>query len=428
MYDGLEDPILKDWRDIIHMQKHWIGECNGISIEFKLSNGENNNQTIRIWTDKPEKLLYASFIAVSPKSILDKENLISSQCETYKQLVVMAENSITMKKLPIIVTNEVTFAEGTDSYLGSAQVEESDRLFLSSSNISYDTESDFSTKSPEEIDELRKQVCEVANLKNVGGYPVSSKLNDWLISRQRYWGTPIPIVYCDSCGVLPVAKEDLPVLLPEINVSKKSKNSPLLNAESWINTTCPSCGGKATRETDTMDTFVDSSWYYLRYLDAKNSDEAFAKQKVWEHFPVDLYIGGKEHAVLHLYYARFISHFLHSIGKLPEKEPFQRLLVQGMVMGKAFIVKESGKYITESEVNIKNAKKGLAVTVADSKPVEIVWEKMSKSKLNGVDPSQMFEEYGCDTTRLFMLADVAPTSFRHWSSASMFYLSVLYVL
>jgi len=167
-----------------------------------------------------------------------------------------------------------------------------------------------------------------------------------------------------------------------------------------------------------MDTFVDSSWYYLRYLDAQNSERIFDPTLANKFMPVDLYIGGKEHAVLHLYYARFMNHFLHSCGLSPTSEPFSRLLVQGMVMGRSFRVKGSGRYVPESEVEIVNAKKNQAVLKETKEPVVMTWEKMSKSKLNGVEPSDMFNEYGTDTTRLIILADVAPTSHRNWSSAS----------
>ncbi|KAJ4448566.1 hypothetical protein ANN_10584 [Periplaneta americana] len=176
---------------------------------------------------------------------------------------------------------------------------------------------------------------------------------------------------------------------------------------------CSRCHGEATRETDTMDTFVDSSWYFLRYLDPHNKQMPFSKKKVEKFLPVDLYIGGKEHAVLHMYYARFFNHFLHSIGLVPYKEPFQQLLVQGMVMGRSYRVKGTGLYIPKEEVDLTGPK---LIEKKTGQPVVAAWEKMSKSKHNGVDPETMMQDYGTDTTRLLILGDVAPTSHRNWNS------------
>lgn len=223
-----------------------------------------------------------------------------------------------------------------------------------------------------EIKTKQNKICEKAKQLKVGGHWTSAKLRDWLISRQRYWGTPIPMVHCKNCGTCPVLRKDLPVKLPKLTSLSQKGKSHLSDCKEWINVNCPKCGGEAQRETDTMDTFVDSSWYYLRYLDPNNSKEMFDVEKAKKMVPVDLYIGGKEHgkfiesdttfysynyvhvvlAVLHLYYARFISHFLYSLGMLPEREPFKRLLVQGMVMGRSYRVKGSGRYLKEDQVEI----------------------------------------------------------------------------
>lgn len=217
------------------------------------------------------------------------------------------------------------------------------------------------------------------------------------------------MINCNTCGIVPVPRNQLPVELPVITKNLKEQTD-------WLVTPCPKCGKKdARRESDTMDTFFDSSWYYLRFLDPKNKSESFSKNIVNEMMPIDLYIGGKEHAVLHLYYARFISYFLNSLGYLPEKEPFRRLLVQGMVMGKSYRSKISGKYLKSEDVHVLDAKKDKAVHKETGDKVIVTWEKMSKSKFNGVDPSDMFSKYGVDTTRLLILADVAPTSHRKWN-------------
>ena len=187
------------------------------------------------------------------------------------------------------------------------------------------------------LDETTAQEKAMEKLREmkIGGYWTSSRLKDWLISRQRYWGTPIPIIHCPNCGPVPVPEKDLPVELPILDSLSVKGKSPLLQAEDWINTSCPSCGVPAKRETDTMDTFVDSSWYFARYLDPHNEEVPIGKEAA-KNMPVDLYIGGKEHATLHMYFARFFTHFMHSIGLSPVKEPFQSLLVQGMVKGKSY--------------------------------------------------------------------------------------------
>lgn len=246
---------------------------------------------------------------------------------------------------------------------------ETDAEFAQKHGITYAA----STKqlSYDEIKVKQNELCIKARQLNIGGYWTSAKLRDWLISRQRYWGTPIPIIHCAKCGVQPVPRKDLPVTLPKLTKLSEKGGSALTECKEWANVTCPKCGGNARRETDTMDTFVDSSWYYLRYLNPKYNDNMFDVQKAMKMTPVDLYIGGKEHgtnlhmltivyqlycylfsATLHLYYARFVSHFLHSLGLIPEREPFKRLLVQGLIKGRSYRLKGTGKYLKEDEVEI----------------------------------------------------------------------------
>uniref|UniRef100_H2YL36 leucine--tRNA ligase n=1 Tax=Ciona savignyi TaxID=51511 RepID=H2YL36_CIOSA len=208
----------------------------------------------------------------------------------------------------------------------------------------------------------------------------SSSLRDWLISRQRRWGTPIPIVYCPHDGVVAVPEDKLPVVLPKHGE----------NLDEWKITTCPKCGSVATRETDTMDTFVDSSWYFMRFTDPHNHAQPFSKEKCDELMPVDLYIGGKEHAILHLYYARFISHFCADEGLTAHREPFKKLLAQGIIKGKTFKSK-SGKYLQKDEVT---EKEGRLVETSSGELVTTSFEKMSKSKMNGVEPGDFVSEWG----------------------------------
>jgi len=397
LLDGLEDPTLRDWRDIINLQRHWIGECDGYAFNLLTS----ASGLLRVWTAHPEHLKDPhAFLVLRNNHHLAKLEDASS---------LSAENPFAGTTMPVVFGDEVNFPPKCDVYLAAPSFRAEDKELWESYGLAF-TSSDKEevSLSPANWELLRKEVLQAATRLNVGGYRVSSKLQDWLISRQRYWGTPIPIVHCQKCGAVPVPKEQLPVSLP-----------PKDSAKEAFLCECPKCGDKdARRETDTMDTFVDSSWYYLRYLDAQNSERIFDPTLANKFMPVDLYIGGKEHAVLHLYYARFMNHFLHSCGLSPTSEPFSRLLVQGMVMGRSFRVKGSGRYVPESEVEIVNAKKNQAVLKETKEPVVMTWEKMSKSKLNGVEPSDMFNEYGTDTTRLIILADVAPTSHRNWSTAS----------
>ncbi|XP_050294862.1 leucine--tRNA ligase, mitochondrial [Anthonomus grandis grandis] len=412
LYDELNESNLQDWRDIILLQKHWIGDCNGVNFDFNVETEKNiQNTFITLWTSTPEHIEEAKFIALTDNHILAKKESVKTNGGTVK-LKAKALNPFNNEYLPIFVTEEIKFLDRTDSFIGIPVIcqQSSDFARLHNIPITSNKTDSFEPKIKQQ------EILEKATKLNAGGYWSSAKLRDWLISRQRYWGTPIPIIHCDTCGTVPVPRESLPVKLPQLSQLTNKGKSPLEDVHEWVNTECPKCGNPAKRETDTMDTFVDSSWYFLRYIDPKNDREMFSKEKAFKMMPVDLYIGGKEHAVLHLYYARFVSHFLHSLGLLPEKEPFKRLLVQGMVMGRSYRLKGSGQYLPEEKVNIIDMKKGKATHKETGEPVIISWEKMSKSKCNGVAPEDMFMEYGIDTTRLLVMADVAPTSHRNWNS------------
>lgn len=399
LYGSLSDPILQDWRDIAKIQKHWIAEPNGWNFELKAG-----KHSVTVWSQSPEDLVYAGFIAIK------KSHLLNEMKVEEGVLDVMMKNPFGTD-LPIIVTDEVNFPAFNDVYIGVPSKNEDDMEIAKQFDIRVE-------QLPlEDYDDDQQWVVEKAQELGIGGdYKVSSKLKDWLISRQRYWGTPIPIIHCATCGAVPVPDEDLPVKLPESDVHI---GQPLHKNEEWLKCSCPKCGSaEARRECDTMDTFVDSSWYFLRYLDAQNQSEIVNKKVSQSMMPVDIYVGGKEHAELHLYYARFINHYLHQKGFVEHPEPFKRLLVQGMVMGKSYRLKDTGQYLTEKEVEVADAKKGQGVEKSSGKAVTIMWEKMSKSKFNGVDPVDVIGVHGCDTTRLIMLADVAPTSHRNWSDAT----------
>ena len=393
LHDGLKDPSLINWRYVTQAQEHWIGDCCGTNVEFSVKiGGELSDKRLTVWTDKPEFLHVAQFILLHP------EHILSSEAEQGLRAVC----PLTAREIPVSVSGEAEYPHrDCRTLLGMPSIEPSHR--------------DLTQTMAEDVplhvmasnrDEVMKRLRELG----VGGYETSANLKDWLISRQRYWGTPIPMVHCPDCGPLPVPCDQLPVRLPPREQVSPGSGSPLASCEDWVTTSCPKCGGPATRETDTMDTFVDSSWYFLRYLDSLNDQEPFSTEAV-KDMPVDLYIGGMEHAYLHLYFARFFTHFLHSIGKVPCKEPFLNLITQGMVKGRSYRLKSSTKYLKPDEVYEEDGKFFQRGTGA---PVVTDWEKMSKSKHNGVDPQTMFDQFGCDTVRLMMLCNVGPASDRNW--------------
>jgi leucyl-tRNA synthetase len=245
------------------------------------------------------------------------------------------------------------------------------------------------------------------------------RLHDWLISRQRYWGTPIPVIHCRRCGPLPVPVYKLPVELPKVKGDwfKGKRGNPLEDADDWVNVACHKCGGPARRETDTMDTFMDSSWYFMRYIDSGNTFQPFSPQAADEWLPVDIYVGGVEHAILHLLYARFICKALATNGFWPlggqkEAEPFLKLITQGMVHGKTFSDPDTGRFLKPDEIDSTDPS---APKVAkSSKVVKVSWEKMSKSKHNGVDPMECIKKYGADATRAHILFQAPVTEVLEW--------------
>ncbi|KAA3681315.1 leucyl-tRNA synthetase [Paragonimus westermani] len=249
-----------------------------------------------------------------------------------------------------------------------------------------------------------------------GGHWTSELRTDWLVSRQRYWGTPIPIVHCRSCGIVPVPEDQLPVRLPTLDRPLNRGDAPLKDNAAWRHTECPQCGGPAERETDTLDTFVDSSWYYLRYLDPQNKQAICDPVKAGRGLPVDVYVGGMEHAIRHLYYARFMAHFLHDLGVIPCREPFLRFLPVGLVLGQTFVERRSGRFVAPSEACKSKDKNADSTWIERSTGarLNVTWDKMSKSKLNGVDPSEVVRRHGIELVRLTMLANVGPHRARKW--------------
>ncbi|XP_064604545.1 probable leucine--tRNA ligase, mitochondrial [Liolophura sinensis] len=427
LLEGLECVDASMWRDIIKLQKNWLGDCTGSRFDFSLQHeGEEISESLSVFTPHPEAMFGATFIAMKSSHWLNQSKYYKNPDDVSSKkdalLNLQAVHPFTRQLIPVIVSSSRTFQENNDTYLGIACLNEEDKQLAGLFNLPITDVLRDSVEQQRITDsgefsglpraEAAVAITEYARKHGFGGHMVSPNLNDWLISRQRYWGTPIPIIHCPKCQAVPVPEADLPVTLPDVSSFPGNTAKPLSEAEFWKQTSCPRCGGPAHRETDTMDTFVDSSWYFLRYLDPQNTKQPFDPEKANVHMPVDLYIGGKEHAVLHLYFARFFTHFLHDLGLVTQREPFKGLLTQGMVMGQSYQVKSTGKYLALDEVVIE----GESVTEKGTgAPVVVQWEKMSKSKYNGVDPQDVLKEFGCDTTRLCILSNVAPKSDRHWS-------------
>lgn len=420
LLDGLDK--LPGWPEHVKtMQRNWIGKSTGAEVDFPI---DGMDKTIRIFTTRPDTIYGVTFMAIAPESPLVSELVTSEQkaevedflarvaledrfkrtsLEAKKEGVFLgryAVNPLTGERIPIYVANYILYEYGTGAIMAVPGHDQRDFDFAKEYGIDikqvvrpkdgdwnvqerpYEGEGiivnsgEFNgLESSKGIEEITKYIEE----KGYGKRSVQYKLRDWLISRQRYWGAPIPVVYCDKCGVVPVAEKDLPVRLPENVEFLPTGQSPLTLSEEFKHTTCPKCDGPAHREVETMDTFVDSSWYYLRYVNPKLEDRPFETEDVNNWLPVDQYIGGVEHAVLHLLYSRFITKVLNDLGYVNFDEPFDNLFTQGMIY-----------------------KDG--------------W-KMSKSKGNVVSPDDMIQKYGADTLRMYILFMAPPEKDAEWNDA-----------
>jgi len=308
------------------------------------------------------------------------------------------------KKFGLPITKVVQSASFSLSASGAEQAEAStlDTAFTDYGVVT--NSGDWSGKTSEDA---KKEMTAFAAANGFGEATTTYRLRDWGISRQRFWGSPIPIVYCDDCGIVPEKFENLPIRLPEDAPITGTGESPLAKVAEFYETTCPQCGGRAKRETDTMDTFIDSSWYFFRYTDPANEILPFDPETAAYWMPVDQYIGGDEHAVMHLIYTRFWSKVMRDLGLIAFDEPVKRLLTQGMVVGETFFDDRSGKriYSVPGDVTVTRDEKGriIEARTADDVVLKYAIEKLSKSKLNGVDPDEMVEIYGADAARLFIL-------------------------
>jgi leucyl-tRNA synthetase len=360
---------------VIMQQRNWIGKSEGALVKFPLETKLKDFEYLEIFTTRIDTIFGVSFMAIAPEHPLAKE--VSKENQAVKDFLekmshistrergtasvkegvftgLYAINPANGKKIPIYVANYILFEYGTGAIMAVPAHDQRDFDFAKAYNLDIipvvkpqNDNHDFDEKAYEEkgilinsgdfdglsSDEAKEKILEFLKAKNLATKKISYKIKDWNVSRQRYWGTPIPMIHCQNCGIVPVPYEDLPVLLPK-DVNFTGHGNPLEQSESFVNTTCPKCGAKARRETDTMDTFFDSSWYFLRFTDPKNHKLPFDKDIANRWMNVDIYIGGIEHAVLHLLYSRFFEKFLYDIGLIDHIEPFDRLITQGMVLKK----------------------------------------------------------------------------------------------
>ncbi|NXG04943.1 SYLM protein, partial [Sakesphorus luctuosus] len=430
MFDALSD--LPQWYGIKEMQANWIGDCTGCSLDFLLKvNGEITREKLAAYTSTPEAIYGASHLCILPthrllhgnsslKEVLQREFIPGKDSLTS----VTAVNLLTNQEIPVVISAKTNFDNSLDAKIGIPSTSAEDAAVAKNLGISFTEVIETLPNGLEKVinsaeitgmtrQEALKAVTQQAKNKGIGGDLTSDKLRDWLISRQRYWGTPIPVIHCQACGTVPVPYEDLPVVLPNVATFTGKGASPLESVPEWVNCACPRCKAAARREVDTMDTFVDSAWYYLRYTDPHNTDRPFSSDLSDYWMPVDLYIGGKEHAVMHLYYARFLSHFCHDLKMTKCKEPFHKLLVQGLVKNQTFRLTTTGQCLKREEVDLTGTE---PVHLKTGEKLQVTWEKMSKSKYNGIDPEEVVKDYGIDTLRLYILFAAPPEQDILWDA------------
>lgn len=448
---------LTGWPEKVRlMQANWIGKSVGAELEFPI---QGSTEKVVVFTTRPDTVFGVSYVVLAPEHPLvatvttpaqkiavdafieevQKQSDIDRTAEDRPKRGVftggMVVNPLNKQLVPIWIADYVLYTYGTGAVMGVPAHDSRDfqfaqqyqlpitQVIIAASGAASELQAAYTEQGTMvnsgsfnglDSQTAKQQIIAQAEQQGCGRAKVQFKLRDWLISRQRYWGVPIPIIHCPHCGAVP-AKE-LPVTLPEDVAFSGKGGSPLANLPDWVNVNCPSCGQPARRETDTMDTFLDSSWYFLRYPDAQNDDSIFDPQVVNDWLPVDQYVGGVEHAVMHLLYSRFFTKMLRDHGGdgkskfLSFDEPFQRLLTQGMVQGITYKNLTTGKYVAPQSINASNPQ-----DPETGEALELSFEKMSKSKYNGVDPEDVLALYGADTARMFVLFKAPPEKDLEWS-------------
>jgi leucyl-tRNA synthetase len=437
------------------MQANWIGKSVGAYLEFPIVGRDDK---IAVFTTRPDTVYGVTYVVLAPEHPLTAKVTTPEQQAAVEAFIEeikgqseiertaedkpkrgiptggIAINPFNGLEVPILIADYVLYEYGTGAVMGVPAHDTRDFKFATEKNLPIKTVIVSEGQSADEplsaaytepgimvnsgeFDGTpsvtgKTKIIEYAEQQGYGKARVQYRLRDWLISRQRYWGCPIPVIHCPDCGTVPVPDSDLPVELPESVKFSGRGGSPLAQLDSWVNVTCPSCGKPAKRETDTMDTFIDSSWYFLRYSDANNTEIAFTRDKVNDWMPVDQYVGGIEHAILHLLYSRFFTKVLRDRGLLNFDEPFKRLLTQGMVQGLTYKNPKTNKYIPATEINPEDPK-----DPQTGEHLEVFYEKMSKSKYNGVNPEDVIAQYGVDTARMFAMFKAPPEKDLEWDDA-----------
>ena len=436
------------------MQTNWIGKSVGAEINFPVLGKERE---ITVFTTRPDTLFGVTYVVLAPEHPLveelttpDRQQAVAAFIKTVQSqseidrtaedrpkqgipIGAQVIHPLTQSPIPVWIADYVLYEYGTGAVMGVPAHDVRDYAFAQTYNLPIVTvivppsgeritdraytepgilvnSGEFDSKPSEQAKGLI--TAALAKLGK-GKERVQYRLRDWLISRQRYWGCPIPIIHCPDCGAVPVPDDQLPVLLPE-NVEFSGRGpSPLAKLQDWVEVSCPQCGKPARRETDTMDTFMDSSWYFLRYTDPHNTTTPFDRAKVKDWMPVDQYVGGIEHAILHLLYSRFFTKALFDRGLVDCVEPFDRLLTQGMVQGLTYKNPVTGKFVPPHLIadlqNPTDPETGAKLIT--------VYEKMSKSKYNGVNPGDVISKYGADTVRMFTLFKAPPEKDLEWDDA-----------
>ena len=457
---------LEGWPDSVRtMQRNWIGRSQGLEIDFKVAGAKESetNSSLRVYTTRPDTLLGVTYVAVAAEHPLAleaaQENVELSafieECRTQETAEAALEtmekrgidtgrsvvHPISGEQVPVYAANFVLMGYGTGAVMAVPAHDQRDYEFAGKYGIAIkqvifpadgsDAKLDKQAyvdkgilKNSGQFDGLDFQqafnaIADYLEKNKQGSRQTNYRLRDWGVSRQRYWGTPIPIIHCDDCGMVAVPEKDLPVILPE-NVEFDATGSPIKKMPEFYQTSCPKCGKDAKRETDTFDTFFESSWYYARFTCA-DQQQAMMDERADYWLPVDQYIGGIEHAVMHLLYARFFHKLMRDLGLVKNNEPFKNLLTQGMVVADTYFRKngEQKVYYAPADIALEfdDKRRCIGATLrSDGNPVEIgPTEKMSKSKNNGIDPQTLIDQYGADTVRLFTMFASPPTQSLEWN-------------